>query len=180
MTNQRDAKKAVMAREYERVTALEARVAEAERLLRRLEIKTDCWCEFPPEQTADGPIDHDETCVAIQMHFAGATPVPAGDALAEALAYIESIDVPATLDGSQRHFGAHTAIVKALAAPHVVAEDFLAEAELRAIVSEHRAVGGIEADNEKSLFHGFCRVCVQPWPCRAATNPAAYRAGASS
>jgi flagellar biosynthesis/type III secretory pathway protein FliH len=29
----------------------------------------------------------------------------------------------------------------------------------------HRAVGGAEQDVSRSLLHGYCAVCVTPWPC---------------
>lgn len=32
-------------------------------------------------------------------------------------------------------------------------------------MSEHRAVGGAEQDVSKSLLHGYCKICVTPWPC---------------
>ena len=47
----------------------------------------------------------------------------------------------------------------------------------------HRAVSGIEHDPSRSLFHGCCALCANPWPCDAeqelqAARLAAIRGGA--
>lgn len=45
------------------------------------------------------------------------------------------------------------------------------DAERVAQLTAHRACGGIEHDPMQGKFHGYCVVCLIPWPCEYAGTP---------